>query len=149
MQINLILAMTFNVVLLATCAFAFVRGGAPERIGAGLNLAASAITTGLRLIDASFFAPDEIVIFSIDLTVVAGFYWLAIKTTRFWPIWAFGFGLADIFMNLSGTAFPRAPLFVFHTSLGIYTYLALGALALGTVKLPRNSTPQQRWGFRP
>jgi hypothetical protein len=91
-----LLAATYNVVLLGVCGVALLRGGRPERIGASINLLGSYLTTGLRLADSRFNAPAEIVIVVIDLSVTVGFFWLAITTVRFWPIWAFGFAVANI-----------------------------------------------------
>ncbi|WP_232280450.1 hypothetical protein [Sphingomonas sp. PAMC 26605] len=93
-------------------------------------------------------APAEIVIMTIDVGVTGSFFWLATRSTRFWPIWAFGFALADIVISMAGAILPRTQLFAYHTGLGIYAYLALGALALGTYRLPRDATPQQRRGLR-
>lgn len=146
---SLLLALLFNSVLLAICIYALVWGGTPERIGAIVNLAASVVSTALRVSDLSFFAPTSIIMLAIDLAVAGSFFFLAARTTRFWPIWAFGFALADIVMSIAGTLLPRAPLFAFQSGLVIYAYLALAALAVGTYRLPRDATPDQRRGNRP
>jgi hypothetical protein len=143
-----LLAATYNVVLLGVCGVALLRGGRPERIGASINLLGSYLTTGLRLADSRFNAPAEIVIVVIDLSVTVGFFWLAITTVRFWPIWAFGFAVANISTNVVGAWVPRVPLFAYLTGLGIYAYLALGALLLGTLSLPRSASPWLRHGGR-
>ncbi|TPG42696.1 hypothetical protein EAH79_02150 [Sphingomonas koreensis] len=148
MPLNLLLALLFDVVLLLSCLYALIRGGRPERIGAVINLAASAVTTALRLFDIRYFAPAEALVFAIDVAVVAGFYWLAVRTTRFWPVWAFGFALADVFINISGVLLPRTPLFAFHSGLGLYAYLALGAMTLGTYRLGRDASADERRGIR-
>jgi len=148
MSPHVVLALLFNAILVAVCGFAIVRGGRPERRGAAINLVAATITTVLRLSDARYFAPAEKVVMAIDLAVAAGFFWLAISTIRFWPVWAAGFALADLFMSLFGRLLPNIPLFAFHTGLGIYAYLALGALALGTLRLPRDAEPYLRNGSR-
>ncbi len=148
MSLQVILALLFNAVLAAVCGAALVRGGRPERVGAVINLTASSVTTALRLWHISYFAPMDLVIVSIDLVVAGGFFWLGVTTTRFWPIWAAGFALANLFMNFCSALMPNIPLFAFHTGLGIYAYLALGALGLGTYRLPRNAEPHLRDGSR-
>ena len=148
MSLQIVLALLFDATLTLTCGYALFCGGRPERLGATLNLVASMVTTALRLSDASYFAPLALIVILIDLAVAAGFYWLAITTTRFWPIWAAGFALADLFMSLAGALLPHVPLFAYHTGLGIYAYLALGALALGTFRLPRDAAPYIRNGSR-
>lgn len=148
MSLQIFLALLFDATLILICSYAFVRGGRPERIGAGINMLASVATTALRLLNVAYFAPADLVILVIDIAVVGGFYCLGITTTRFWPIWAAGFALANLFMSLLGGLLPRVPLFVYHTQLGIYAYLALGALALGTFRLPRCAEPHLRTGSR-
>ena len=143
-----VLALVFNAVLVTTCAYASVRGGRPERIGAGINLVASCLTTALRLADPHFYAPADLAIASIDLFVIAGFYWLAISTTRFWPIWAFGFALANIFVSIAGGFLSAMPLFAYLTGLGVYAYLALGSLAIGTMRMPAEASIARREGRR-
>ena len=138
MSVHSWLALIFNGVLIAICGYALIRGGRPERIGAGINISASGVTTVLRLVNPKFFAPAELSIVLVDLLVVGGFYWLAIKTTRYWPIWAFGFALADVVISLAGGLLSKVPLFAYHTGLGIYAYLALSALALGTFRTCRS-----------
>ena len=145
---NVVLALIFNGLLVATCLYASVRGGRPERIGAGINVIAACLTTALRLMNAQFFAPAELVVLSIDALVAAGFYWLAISTTRFWPVWAFGFAVANIFVSLAGGLIPDTPLFAYHTGLGVYAYLALGSLAIGTFRIRRDASPAVRDGRR-
>lgn len=145
---HITLAMLFNGVLIVICGFALIRGGRPERIGATINLVASIATTILRLCDVVFFAPADLVILSIDLAVVASFFWLAITTTRFWPIWAAGFALSNVLMGFGAAMLPRADLFAYLTWIGTYAYLALGALALGTYRLPRDADPVLRKGSR-
>ncbi len=56
--------------------------------------------------------------------------------------------VADLFMSIFGALLPRVPLFAYHTGLGIYAYLALGALALGTFRLPATAEPHIRNGSR-
>lgn len=144
----MVLALVFNAVLVATCLYAAVRGGRPERVGASVNMAASVATTALRLTNPHYYAPAELVILSIDATVLVAFFWLAIRTTRFWPIWAFGFALANFFVSIAGGLIPKTPLFAYHTGLGLYAYLALAALAIGTFRVPERASVSCREGRR-
>lgn len=148
MSLQMVLALLFNGTLLLTCGYAALKGGRPERIGAAINMLASLVTTALRLSDAAYFAPAEAITFLIDLAVAGGFYWLGVTTIRFWPIWAAGFAVADLFLSIFGALLPQVSLFAYHTGLGIYAYLALGALALGTFRLPSNAEPHIRNGSR-
>lgn len=144
----MLLALLFDGVLLVVCGYAFIRGGRPERAGAAINLLAAGISDFLRLQNAIHLAPADIMILVIDSAVAASFFWLGVTTIRFWPIWAAGFALSDLFMSVLGGLLPQVPLFAYHTQLGIYAYLALGALALGTYRLPRNALPHLWNGSR-
>lgn len=148
MQIQTVLALTYDGVLLGTCLFAAVRGGRPERIGALINLLGSAVSSAVRITGIGSWAPAEIAIMMIDLGVAAAFFWLAVTTTRFWPIWAFGFALADIFTSWAGGLLPGILPSAYATGLGLYAYLALAALTAGTWALPRHASPSQWRGGR-
>ena len=148
MSLEVCLALLFNTTLLLVCGYAAVRGGYPERVGAAVNMTASLVTTALRLLDVGFFAPAEVFILLIDFAVAGSFFWLGVTTIRFWPIWAAGFALADLFMSVCGALLPHVPLFAYHTGLGVYAYLALGALVLGTWRLPQSAEPYLRNGSR-
>ena len=143
------LAVIFNAVMVTVLLFPSLRGGRPERLGVFINLAGFGATTAFRLLASGIgWAPGEIGVFAIDACVAAGFYWLGVTTVRFWPIWAAGFAVADLFMSVCGALLPHVPLFAYHTGLGIYAYLALAALALGTFRLPADAEPHIRNGSR-
>lgn len=149
MSTQILLAIVFNIVMVAVSVFALLRGGRPERLGVLINLGGFAATTVVRLLLPSLaWTPGEVATLTIDLAVAGSFYWLGITTIRFWPIWAAGFAVANLFMSFCGALLPRIPLFAYHTGLGIYAYLALGALALGTLRLPRDAGPYLRNGSR-
>lgn len=133
----------------AVLLLALFRGGRPERLGVLVNLPGFAVTSGLRLLSTEVaWLPGHTPTLLVDLGVTFGFFWLGVTTIRFWPIWAAGFALADLFMSLFGALLPGVSLFAYHTGLGIYAYLALGALALGTLRLPRDAAPYLRNGSR-
>jgi hypothetical protein len=137
-----LLAVVFNIVMALCLLFACLKGGKPERIGVVINLGGFAATTMFRLLNRDIgWAPGEIAILAIDACVAAAFFWLAVTTIRFWPIWAAGFAVADLFLSVFGGLLPRVTMFAYHTGLGIYAYLALGALALGALRLPRDARP--------
>ncbi len=145
---TLITVITFWTAMIAACGYALARGGRPERLGAAINIAGWLMTMAVRLAFASAWLPAAVSILAIDVAVAAGFFWLSTTSTRFWPIWAFGFALSDLLMSIAGALLPHVKLFVYHTGLGIYAYLALGALALGTYRLPRDADKVLRHGSR-
>lgn len=149
MTIHVALAVLFDIVAAAVLSLAFVKGGRPERLGGLINLVGLVASTVVRLMTPMMgWTPGAASILVIDVCVAAGFFWLGTTTTRFWPIWAAGFAVANLFMSVCGALLPRIPLFAYHTGLGIYAYLALGALALGTLRLAPNAEPHIRNGSR-
>ncbi|EQB11386.1 hypothetical protein [Sphingobium lactosutens] len=148
MSMSWVLALTYNAVLLSVGGYAWVRGGRPERIGAAINIAASFATGALQLIDRRHYAPAEAIVLGIDVVVAISFYWLAIRTTRFWPIWAFGFALANLIMTVAALLLPGVSLFAYHSGLSAYAYLALGALLLGAWRMPPGADDVLKNGSR-
>lgn len=148
MSTNVLLALLFWAVFLGVNGYAAWRGGRPERIGAAINVAGCIATAAVRLLHASAWLPAALSVLSIDIAVAAGFFWLAVRTVRFWPVWAFGFTLANLLVSIAAALLPAVAPFVYHTGLGLYAYLAFAALALGTMQLPRDATPALRNGFR-
>ena len=148
MSTGWLLAMAYNAILLSVGGYAWVRGGRPERAGAAINIAASFATGALQLFNQRHYAPAETMVLGIDVAVVMSFYWLAIHTPRFWPIWAFGFALANLIMSVAALLLPDVSLFAYHSGLRTYAYLALGALLLGTWRMPRGADEALRDGSR-
>ncbi|MCC4233358.1 hypothetical protein LL253_11730 [Sphingobium soli] len=152
MTIYLLLAIAYDVTLVAVCLYAIIRGGRPERWGAAINFTGSALSSAIRLLDLASWAPAEIAVLAIDLGVAMGFYHLAAKTSRFWPIWpiwAAGFALANLFASIAGTFLPGSTLLAYASGQGLYAYGALFVLALGTARLPVNADGITRSGVRP
>lgn len=145
---TLITVGSFWTAMIGVCGYAAAFGGRPERVGAAISMVAWLMTMTMRLAFASAWLPAALSILVIDIAVAIGFFWLATTSTRFWPIWAFGFALSDLLLSVAGALLPQTKLFVYHTGLGIYAYLALGALALGTYRLPRDADPVLRNGTR-
>lgn len=142
------MALAYDAVLTATCLYAWFRGGRPERIGAMVNVVASVLSSTARLTGVASWAPAEWIVLSIDTVVAVCFYRLAITTTRFWPIWALGFALADIFVSLAGALLRGLPLLAYESGLGVYAYLALLALAIGSACIAQHADDGLRTGAR-
>ena len=142
------MALVFDVSLLAVCAHAALRGKGPERLGAAINLGAVMATNIARLMGLATWLPTDALLWVIDLSVLASFFWLGVASTRFWPIWCFGFALADICLHLARMTMPDQRLFVYATGEGIWAYLALAALAIGTYRASRDTTPAATNGWR-
>ncbi len=148
MSMQTILAILYNAALLSVCSYAGLRGGRPERHGAAITLMASAVSGALQFWSVAYWEPAHLIIVSIDIAVTAGFFWLAVSTIRYWPIWAFGFALANVFIGVAGAVLPDITLFAYSSGVVLYAYLGLTALAIGTFLLPKDASPVLRNGSR-
>lgn len=92
-------------VLLITVAVAMLRGGPLERWAAYTALIASICTT--MFAPAPEWTSIELNIFVIDVVALASFWFIALKTQRFWPYWITGWQLIAIFGHLQKLMFSE------------------------------------------
>lgn len=95
----------YYAVLLTTVAVAMWRGGPLERWAAYTALLASVCTT--LLAPNPDWSHIEYNIFAIDLVALASFWFIALKTQRFWPYWITGWQLIAIFGHIQKMMFPE------------------------------------------
>ena len=148
MLMQTFLAILYNATLLTVCSYAAVRGGRPERQGAAMTLMASAVSGAIQFWSVAYWEPAHLIIVSIDIAITAGFFWLAVSTIRYWPVWAFGFALANLFIGAAGAVLPSIAIFAYSSGVVLYAYLGLAALALGTYFIPKDASPVLRNGSR-
>jgi hypothetical protein len=84
---------------LLCCAFAAVAGGKSGRTGAAMIFTASVAS----VLGAQFgnWGQPHIPVMTIDLILLAGFYWLALRSESYWPIWATGFHLISVISHVA------------------------------------------------
>lgn len=95
----------YYIVLLTTVAVAATRGGPLERWAAYTALIASVLTTVVTPFPT--WTDMETNIFIIDLLVLLSFWYIAMKTQRFWPYWITGWQLIAIFAHIQKMMFPE------------------------------------------
>lgn len=113
--------------ILLVCGYALIRGGPDERLtGAVLLVAYLAAPFLQNRVD--WQAPQYGLMVS-DVLLAGYFVWLALRSDRYWPIWAAGFQLLTLFAWLAFVFEPgvRALMIVFN----LIGYLILGALLVG------------------
>lgn len=122
----------FVVLLAACCLYAWWGGGAPERIGAAIMAAGTALSHLAYLASRQNFRQLEAGILLVDIAAYLAFLALALRANRFWPLWmtAFlGVGIAGhLAMQLSPAILPYAYRFV----LSVWSYPMLALIAIGT-----------------
>jgi len=126
--------------LLITAGVALWRGGWPERL-AGAAMIVAWFATGFLYNNQQKFGPQTAV-FLVDLALMLVLLFIALRSDRWWPMWACGFHSLSLILTLATLADPDIPN---HATLnaggGVFSYLAMIALFCGSV--PRRRPPPQ------
>lgn len=122
----------FTALMLVCCAYAFVSGGAPERIGAAIFLIGSVLTYVALETSPIRFRGVEIGVFVIDGASFVAFVLLALRANRYWPLWVsalVGLGLVG---HLAMLVHPRVIPWAYAVVLSIWSYPMLLLMVAGT-----------------
>lgn len=95
----------YYIVLFTTVAVAMRYGGALERWAAYTALIASVLTSAVTPFPT--WTDIELNIFVIDVLVLLSFWFIALKTQRFWPYWITGWQLIAIFGHVQKMMFTE------------------------------------------
>ena len=110
------------------CALAAWRGRLTERLAAGAYLVAWALTV------AVFRSGSEATqwpVLAIDAALLIFLVWLALRSSRFWPMFAAGFHLLAVATHLARAADPRVSGWAYQTAEILWSYLVIYAIAYG------------------
>ncbi|QNN64509.1 hypothetical protein H9L12_09320 [Sphingomonas rhizophila] len=98
--------------LVLCCGYALWRGRHDERVVAATAICASLATTVFIRLTSGNFATFEAGILLIDVAVMAAFLYVALTSSRFWPLYVAGLQLttllAHIFRLISSDLVPMA-----------------------------------------
>lgn len=126
-------AVLFLVLLVGCCGYALLRGGAPERIAAGLQLGAFAINLPLHwMLEAGRYRTTLVGTMTIDLLLLVALFVLAHRSTRFWPLWLTGWQGAAVVAHLAKLLDPSMVPLGYAIQTTLWGYLMLVAMAVGT-----------------
>jgi hypothetical protein len=124
--------LVFNSLLLVCCGYALLRGGAPERFGAGIFLVATASTVLAASGPASRFGSVELGILIVDVGMLLALSILALRAERFWPLWVTALQLIGAAGHAIKLADPEGFPWTYAFALAFWSYPMLLILALGT-----------------
>ena len=131
------LVLIFRVLLALVAAYAFWRGGRDERLVAALCVVGALATTLALAPLPERYVGVEASILAIDLAMLAAFVAIALRSTRFWPLWIAGLQLTTIFGHLlkalGGDLVPKA----YGVALGFWAYPIIFILAVATWRRAR------------
>src|SRR5690242_13762435 len=83
-------------ILLSLVAYAFRRGALDERVAATTCLVGTMATVGLGMMEFHHYNDVEIAVLVVDASAFFIFTVIALKSSRFWPLWVAGFQLSSM-----------------------------------------------------
>ena len=122
----------FLAFLLLSSAYAFIKGGQPERIGAATLLGGASLTVVVASPLGIRFQAVETGILIIDLSLVGIFLWLSIRSTRFWPIWIAAMLGAEVIIHVALIIAPNVVPRAYMHALALWSWFAQLVLVIAT-----------------
>ncbi len=139
----------FVLLLLATCAYALARGGAPERIAGALLIGAFGVDEVVhRLVDGSSYTTVETGSTIVDVALLAALIVLAHRSTRYWPLWLSGWQLAAVIAHMAKALDPTMQATGYAIQAQVWGYPMVIALAAGAWRHRRrrqSGDPDPAW----
>ncbi len=126
----------FWLLLVGLIVLAYWRGRTDERLAAGVCLMGALLTVlvGNNLhIKSSYF---DVAAFLVDMAVFLAFLMIALRSTRFWPMWVAGLQLTTTSVHLLMIVSPNLPGQIFGAALAIWSYPILLLIAIGAWRTP-------------
>lgn len=119
---------------MAVCAIAVWRGRDLERLAAGAELATWALTL---LVFKSRSESTQWAVLAIDVALFAVLLWIALRSTRYWPLLAAGFQLLALITHFAHAVDAVVSGWAYLTAILIWNYLTLFAIGYGAITAPR------------
>lgn len=123
---------------MSVCGLAVWRGRDEERLAAGAYLADWALTL-VVFKDRSTDTQWGVLV--IDTILLGIYLWLALRSRRFWPLFAAGFQLLAIVTHLAMTLDRTVSGWAYLTAELVWSYLVLIAIGYGSWTAPRYAAP--------
>ena len=130
--------------LALTCGYALIRGGRDERIVAIVCLVASVLTAFVLSPWGHRYSQIEAGEMLVDLTVLAVFVAVALRSDRFWPLWIAGLqltsSLAHLLKGINIDLLPQA----YEAATKFWSYPILLIIAAGTWRRQQRTRHEAR-----
>ena len=123
----------FNIILVSCAAFAFVRGGAPEKVVAAAFIV-SAAASYAAIPARGHFHGVEFGLLLIDAGLLAVLMAVALWANRFWPIWIASFQLFALLVHVARAYQQDILPIVYYAVISCIAYPMLAMLVIGTVR---------------
>lgn len=120
-------------VLMAVCALAVWRGRDYERLAAASELASWALTL---VVFQSRSESTQWPVLIIDVALLMILVWIALRSSRFWPLFAGGFQLLAVVTHIAHALDTVVSGWAYLTAILIWNYLTLAAIGYGAWTAP-------------
>jgi hypothetical protein len=120
--------------------YALWRGGRPERVCGAAMLAAWLISP--YVVARHDWVDPQWALAAIDFSLFALLFWYALRSDRYWPMWAAALLGLGVLMHITMVVDPRIIPKAYLTANVIWSYLVVLALVVGTaveVRRPHRS----------
>jgi hypothetical protein len=124
--------LVFAALLAGATAFAFARGGGPERWIMATILAGSLLTLAADRADGEFFNGFAVSVFVIDLAVLGIFAGVALNADRYWPLCVAALQTVTIMVHLARILDVEIPALGYATAQAIWGYAMILLVVAGT-----------------
>ena len=122
----------YHVLLIAVSAYAYWQGRSDERLAATLCIIATIATRIMVSPVTSRYSSVEAGVFAVDLAVLAGFIFIALRSDRFWPLWVAGLQLTTILAHaLKAVDFALMPQ-IYAAAARFWVYPIFLIIVIGT-----------------
>ncbi len=118
----MLILVLFWVMTLAACAYAVLLGAWEGKWAALLILSASAITLVSELVLRLNWHGTNVLMFAVDLALFGGFYAIAAKSRRWWPIWIAAFQLNSVVAHVATLLSPAFSHLIYHGYEGLWAF---------------------------
>jgi hypothetical protein len=120
--------------LVGPCAIAVLRGRSEERLATGTIVLGWALTV-VAFKDRSVDTQWQVLL--VDTAELPVFLWLAMRSRRWWPLFAAGFKLLIVITHLAHALDESVSSWAYLTAALIWSYLALFTVAYAAWTAPR------------
>jgi hypothetical protein len=121
-HIFLALRILYITTLIVCTAFALRHGGRSEKVGALIIFAGSALSIAIQQSSSFDWRYARGGLIAVDVAVLIAFGALALRSKRFWPLWATAFHLIAVASHLVVFFEPRRILQAYAIAQGFWAY---------------------------
>lgn len=117
------------VTLISCCGIAWKWGGLDERLAAGAILLAVLVS---NLTVESHFRGTEPGVFIVDIVLLLGLLIIALRSDRFWPMWATAFQLVATLVHLGSMVETGDFAWAYYVALAFWSFPVFLTVIAGT-----------------